>query len=137
MYEVAVEDLKAKALSLLGVGNVEDREKAFEATVTALAAICKSLPSRNLRSIIRDADFPQMKSLGRLSTNHIALLSRLVQNKEAILVENDIYENQVGVQKLINRQRRKRLAAYFTKAKWFAVDGSDSCRLGQEAGSPS
>jgi hypothetical protein len=57
-----------------------------------------------------------MKSLGRLSTNHIALLSRLVQNKEDILVENDIYENQVGVQKLINRQRRKRLAAYFTKA---------------------
>nr|MDO8133467.1 N-6 DNA methylase [Candidatus Njordarchaeum guaymaensis] len=132
----AREVIEARVPSLLGANDVEDPKEAFEAVITALATISSALHCSRLRTVLSSTGFPQISPLKRLPSNELEFLDREVKAKETSLSENDIYDNQVSVQKLISSPRRKRLAAYYTKATGLELMSQVASHFVETRGTP-
>jgi len=128
--------IEAKVQSLLGIGDVEDSEKTFETAIIALATILKAVHSSKLRTVVSNTAFPQVNSLKRLSSYELGFLEKEVNVKETTLSSSDIYDNQVGVQKLISSPRRKILAAYYTKATGLELMAQVATHFVETRGAP-
>ncbi len=115
--EMGEEDgLKLKMLSFLGIKDGENLGEAFETVVRALGTVSKVTHSRSIEAVISKVDFAPLKSLKQLTRSELDLLNGFVKRVEASLTYDDVLNNQIGVQRLIDRSFRKRLAAYYTKA---------------------
>jgi hypothetical protein len=107
---------EAKVLSLLGISDVEDSDRAFETSVLALATISSAMHCSRLWTVVANSNFCPLEALNRLSNSELEFLERETNVRQTTLTENDIHQNQISVQELVSSVRRKRIAAYYTKS---------------------
>jgi hypothetical protein len=107
--------LVIRVLRSLQIEQVADSTSAFQTVVTSLAAILKATNTKDLTTLLKMTNFALLKSLKSLHEKDLSLLEELVIDKMRTMTPQNVFENQIKVQRLINPIERKKLAAYYTK----------------------
>jgi hypothetical protein len=111
----AEDKVRLKVLSSLGISDCVNAEEVFNTVIRALAAASKALDCNNLETIVNNMDLP-IRFPDNLASGETHLLGELMEEARNSLSTYSILENQIGVQRLIDPEARKRLAAYYTKS---------------------
>jgi hypothetical protein len=113
----AEDKVRLKVLSSLGIRDCLNAEEAFNTVIRALAAASKALDCNDLDNIVNKMDFAPVKFPDNLASSETGILGELIEEAKNSLSTDSILNNQIGVQRLIDPEARKRLAAYYTKAE--------------------
>jgi hypothetical protein len=115
MVEVIEKTLENELLRLLKIENIQDRSLAIDMVIDALAVISNAAKINDLNEVIKKVVPSTFKVIEQLPEAHLNFLNNIVSKRREEIREEDIYEHQIRVQKLIDPFLRKKLAAYFTK----------------------
>jgi hypothetical protein len=114
MTEPNQKKLMETTLDAFGIQDVDNTESAFSIVIDSLAMISKDTAIHNLRDLITTINFSFFPLLMSFDQAQFSEIENLVKNRVATIASNDIYRNQIHVQRLLNPSKRKKLAAYYT-----------------------